>query len=241
MPSKTQSFAREPLYEQVCALLQQQIASGKWKPRAALPNELDLARELGVSAGTVRKALDKLGADRIVVRRQGRGTFVVDHAQPEEALRFERLREGNGGPMDWRAELLQQDSGNASTVEQQWLRLGAGEPVVRTRRLWCTQKRPLMVEDTCLAMSRLPGLNPDEAGELSITALAQRYGVLLARASEKVCAEVTSKEAARLLLIKPDTVLLRCDRVILSTDDEPIEWRSAHCHMQGEYYLAQVA
>jgi GntR family transcriptional regulator len=241
VPIKTQSFAREPLYEQVCALLQQQIASGKWKPRAPLPNELDLARELGVSAGTVRKALDKLGADRIVVRRQGRGTFVVDQAHPKEALRFERLRQGNGDPIEWRAELLQQGSGNASTVEQQWLRIGAGEPVVRTRRLWCTQKRPLMVEDTCLATSRLPGLNPDEAGELSITALAQGYGVLLARASERVSAEVTSQEAARLLRIKPDTVLLRCDRIIRSTNDEPIEWRSAHCHMQGEYYLAKVA
>jgi DNA-binding GntR family transcriptional regulator len=98
-----------------------------------------------------------------------------------------------------------------------------------------------MVEYTCLATSRLPGLHPDEAGELSITALAQRYGVLLARGFEKVCAEVASKEVVRLLRIKPDTVLLRCDRVIVSTNDEPIEWRCAHCHMQGEYYLAEMA
>src|SRR5262249_17855515 len=108
VPTKTCALAREPLYLQVCELLMRQIAGGVWQPNAALPNELELARELGVSGGTVRKALEKLEADRLVVRRQGRGTFVVDQTAPEAASRFDRLREADGNPVAWHAKLIQQ-------------------------------------------------------------------------------------------------------------------------------------
>src|SRR5262245_19416931 len=89
---KSCALAREPLYLQVCELLTRRIADGAWKPNTTLPNEMELAREMGVSTGTVRKALEKLEADRLVVRRQGRDTFVLDQAAPEVACRFDRLR-----------------------------------------------------------------------------------------------------------------------------------------------------
>ena len=101
--AKSSALAREPLYLQVCELLSRQIASGVWKPNAALPNELELARELGVSTGTVRKALERLEADRLVMRRQGRGTFVIDQTGPEAASRFERLRQRDGDTIVWSA------------------------------------------------------------------------------------------------------------------------------------------
>jgi len=81
-------FSIEPLYVQVRNLLAQRLASGVWPPGSVLPNEMELARELGVSSGTVRKALDSLESDRLVVRRQGRGTFVVDQASGDVAARF---------------------------------------------------------------------------------------------------------------------------------------------------------
>ena len=69
-------FSIEPLYVQVRNLLAQRLASGVWPPGSMLPNEMELARELGVSSGTVRKALDSLESDRLVLRRQGRGTII---------------------------------------------------------------------------------------------------------------------------------------------------------------------
>jgi GntR family transcriptional regulator len=238
--ANSQPLAREPLYQQVCAHLERQIATGKWKPNAALPSESDLAWQLGVSTGTVRKALDRLVADRLVVRRQGRGTFVIDHALPEAASRFERLRQRNGKRVACRAQLLQKSSGNPTPIERDQLQICADEPVVRTRRLWYTPIRPLMLEETCLATSRLPGLKPDEVGDWSITALAQQHGVYLIRALEKVRLEPASHESAALLKIRPETILLRLDRIISSTHDAPIEWRSGCCHLQDEYYLADL-
>src|SRR5262245_17608903 len=82
---------RRPLYLQVCDLLTARITTGEWKPGTYLPNENDVARELGVSAGTARKALKALEERRLIVRRQGRGTFVADQASQEIVGRFERL------------------------------------------------------------------------------------------------------------------------------------------------------
>ena len=58
----------------------ERIGKGDWKPGMAIPNEVDLAREFGISSGTMRKALDLLETERVLSRKQGRGTFVNDHS-----------------------------------------------------------------------------------------------------------------------------------------------------------------
>src|SRR6476646_9160336 len=127
-------FSIEPLYVQVRNLLAQRLASGVWPPGSALPNEMELARELGVSSGTVRKALDSLESDRLVVRRQGRGTFVIDQASGDVAARFSNIRNGEGRRIGGDMELLAQVKAVAAEIERQRLQLGAGEAVLRTTR-----------------------------------------------------------------------------------------------------------
>ena len=238
MPAK--SLAREPLYLQVCELLTRQIAVGVWKPNAALPNELELARELGVSSGTIRKAMEKLEADRLVVRRQGRGTFVIDQTRPEIASRFDRMRQGDGEPIVWGAELLEHGSGTPTGHEQGVLLLGPDEPVARKRRLLVASARPFAVEETCLVIGRLPGLEGTDLGDWSLTLLAQQHGVHVARACEEVRLTTASQEVAMLLLVEPGTVLVQLDRIISTADGSPLEWRSAICHLREEYYHAEV-
>src|SRR5690349_11007788 len=101
-------FSVEPLYAQVRNLLAQRIADGVWPPGTMLPNEIDLARELGVSSGTVRKALDTLESEHLVVRRQGRGTSVVDQASGEMASRFSNMRTPDGAKIVSESVLLEQ-------------------------------------------------------------------------------------------------------------------------------------
>jgi GntR family transcriptional regulator len=240
VPIKSNALAREPLYLQVCELLTRQIASGVWKPNETLPNEVELARELGVSNGTVRKALEKLEAERLVVRRQGRGTFVLDQTAPEAASRFERLRQAGGEPVVWQGELLRQSRGAPTPAEQRVLRLGPDQPVVRKRRLLRTSGGPFAVEEACLAMGRLPGLEPDAVGDWNVTVLAQRCGVHLARSREAVDLVAASAEAAELLGLDAGTMLMRLDRTITSSDEAPIEWRIVSCRVRDEYYAAEV-
>jgi GntR family transcriptional regulator len=238
VPAKT--LAREPLYIQVCELLTRQIARGVWKPNAALPNELEFAKELGVSPGTIRKAMEKLEADRLVVRRQGRGTFVIDQTGPEIVARFDRMRRDDGAPIVWRVGLLQQSSGRPTEQEQRMLLVGPDDAVARKRRLLIASDRPFCVEETCLAVGRLTGLEDTDLGDWCITRLAQRHGVHVARASEEVRVAAASQEVATLLSVDPGTVLVQLDRIIPSTDAQPLEWRCAVCHLQEEYYHAEV-
>ncbi|HWJ95219.1 MAG TPA: GntR family transcriptional regulator, partial [Telluria sp.] len=80
-----------PLYQQIKALITQSLQSGEWKPGELMPSEVELAARFKVSQGTVRKAIDELAAENLVVRRQGKGTFVATHAEQHVQYRFLKL------------------------------------------------------------------------------------------------------------------------------------------------------
>src|SRR5258708_20422344 len=85
----TPSF--RPLYEQIKILLTQSLVAGEWKPGEAIPSEIELAARFRVSQGTVRKAIDELASENILLRRQGKGTFVASHNEPSYHYRFLRV------------------------------------------------------------------------------------------------------------------------------------------------------
>jgi GntR family transcriptional regulator len=120
------------------------------------------------------------------------------------------------------------------------LHLGPGEPVARKQRLLIASDRPFAVEETCLAVGRLSGLDGAHMGDWALTSLAQQHGLHLARAAEEVRLTAAPADVARLLLVEPGTVLVQLDRVISSADEAPLEWRSSACHLRGEYYHAEV-
>src|SRR3954462_1053408 len=92
--------AFSPLYQQIKGLILQSFEAGEWKPGEAIPSEMELAARFRVSQGTVRKAIDELAAENLVVRRQGKGTFVATHAEQHVRYRFLKLvpDAGDDGP-----------------------------------------------------------------------------------------------------------------------------------------------
>src|SRR3954470_1767586 len=88
--------AFSPLYQQIKGLILQSLQAGEWKPGEAIPSEMDLAARYRVSQGTVRKAIDELAAGNLVVRRQGKGTFVATHAEQHVQYRFLKLMPDSG-------------------------------------------------------------------------------------------------------------------------------------------------
>lgn len=240
MPRK---ITRDSLHLQVYSALMQLIIGGHWKPGVTLPNEHELAREFGVSSGTVRRALEKLEADNLLERRQGRGTFVIDHAGGEPAKRFNNIRDRNGqrvAPISGR--VLDQNIGPATQTEQARLMISANDKVLRVRRVNDHDGRPYMYEEASLAMGRMPRLSDNEpVGNYLIASLARKYGAHLARAVEKLSfAEGASPEIAELLMVEPGARLLNLDRVVFSVSGEPIEWRVALCEFRNEHYLAET-
>ena len=179
-------FSTRPLYLQVKDMLIQRIAAGAWKPGAAIPNEIELSRELGISVGTVRKALDEMESERLISRRQGRGTFVIDQTSNEHAIRFSNIRDPDGIRIAGEIESCtitagggQRDRGPLAAAAQ---RRAGVPPASRAHARQCA----LMVEDSTVPQARFPGLAQESDISPSIVVLAHRYGVLLGRAEEKL-------------------------------------------------------
>ena len=98
--------AFSPLYQQIKALILHSLQSGEWRPGEAIPSEIELAARFKVSQGTVRKAVDELATDNLLVRRQGKGTFVATHAEEQTQYRFLRLTPDAGQSARLQRQLL---------------------------------------------------------------------------------------------------------------------------------------
>ena len=128
-------FSTRPLYLQVKDMLVQRIVGATWKPGAAIPNEIELSRELGISVGTVRKALDEMEGERLISRRQGRGTFVIDQTSDECAIRFSNIRNAEGVRISGDIQRCELVSAPSNEDEARMLQLRPGEPVFRINRV----------------------------------------------------------------------------------------------------------
>jgi GntR family transcriptional regulator len=233
-------FSTRPLYLQAKDMLVQRIVAGSWKPGGAIPNEIELSRELGISVGTVRKALDEMEGDHLISRRQGRGTFVIDQTTDECASRFSNIHSPEGIRIAGEVQSCEIEPATANAKETRMLQLRNGESVLRLHRVLLHDGHPLMVEESTIPQSRFPGLAEEAQVSPSIVVLAQRYGVLLARAQEKISVEVADGDTADVLGVSEGTPLLKLDSVVFSIDGLPIEWRIAHCNLRENCYIAEI-
>src|SRR6478736_8980099 len=127
--------AFSPLYQQIKGLILQSLEAGEWKPAEAIPSEIELAARFRVSQGTVRKAIDELAAENLVVRRQGKGTFVATHAERHTRYRFLRLVPDSGGEGAAQRNILECRRQRASAEVARSLQLRTGDPVLQVRRV----------------------------------------------------------------------------------------------------------
>src|SRR5579864_6207833 len=109
-----------PLYGQIRALIERALEAGEWAPGQAIPSEQHLASRFGVSQGTVRKAVQALADDNLVVRRQGKGTFVATHTEEKASnFRFLRIRRNDGRPEYPRSRLIDLTRARASARSEE--------------------------------------------------------------------------------------------------------------------------
>jgi GntR family transcriptional regulator len=132
-PATSPTFS--PLYQQIKGLITQSLETGEWKPGEIIPSEVELAARYKVSQGTVRKAIDELAADNLLVRRQGKGTFVATHNEDRAQFRFLRLLADDGAEHPHVSRLLECRRLRASADIARQLDLKPADPVVLIKRL----------------------------------------------------------------------------------------------------------
>jgi len=230
-----------PLYVQVRELMIGRMIQGVWKPGAVLPSEVQLADEFGVSQGTVRKALDALAAENLVIRRQGRGTFVAEHDAERALFHFFHLVGEDGSHQLPGGTLLSCRAGKANRNEVVRLDIGRDARVIRLRRTRDLGGAPAIYETISVPADRFPGLGAN--GDLPNTLYEfyeRRYGVTIVRAEERLRAVDASAEAAGHLGLRPGAPVLEIDRVAFALDGRPAEWRVSLCDTRHHYYLAEL-
>jgi GntR family transcriptional regulator len=229
-----------PLYLQVRDALADRISKGEWKPGQILRNEVDLARELGVSPGTARKALDILESEHLVTRHQGRGTFVNDHSSDELALRYINIRGPDGNRLMGDVKSSEITKNAANEIECARLSLQKGDKIYRIRRVRLTGGKPFMLEEASVPAALFPGLEERSAFTHRVVCLAQKYGLLLGGAEERISAAGASPEIAKALGVPRGSPVAVLDRVVRTIDGQPVEWRTAWCDLAKNHYLARM-
>src|SRR5262245_17967358 len=224
-------LSTRPLYLQLREALLERIAAGQWKAGNAIPNEADLAREFGVSPGTMRKALDLLEAQRVLTRRQGRGTFVNDQNSAELALRYSKLRDRDGRPILGEVVIDAVSENTASPQEASHLGLAPQARVYRYRRSYRHEGHPFMLDEGSVAAELFPGLETETEVVQDVVARAQRYGIVTGHATERISLGTADQARADALSVAPGTPLLIFDRVVYQVNGLPLEWRLAFCHL----------
>ncbi|MGH1590279.1 GntR family transcriptional regulator [Methylobacterium phyllosphaerae] len=227
-----------PLYRQVYDTLLKRLADAVWQPGQILPSEGQLAVELGVSQGTVRKALDALTADSLLVRRQGRGTFVADHDDKQSVFRFLKLRpdgDGTGMPTSRVTGIAE---ATASADERGRLDLVRSARVVRIERVRAVDAKLCVVETISVPAGLFPGIAQLELPNTLYSLYAARYGITIATANERLKAVAIGSREAALLQVPAGTPALEIDRVAIDLEERPVEWRLSTCLTQDIHYLS---
>jgi len=238
MPNSPPSF--RPLYLQIKALLERSLEAGEWRPGEAIPSEIELARRFDVAQGTVRKAIDALAADNLVVRRQGKGTFVATHTEERTSLfRFLRIRHNDGHDEYPASRLLDVRRAKASAEAARLLGLKPGESVIVLRRILEYSGEPVVLDEITLPAALFRGLTRAkvEAYQGSMYSLFEtQFGVRMLKAEEKLRAVAADATSATLLKVGAGQPLLAVDRVTLTYGDKPVEWRRGLCATRAHHY-----
>ena len=244
MPETHQSPSFRPLYEQIKILLTQSLVAGEWKPGEAIPSEMELAARYRVSQGTVRKAIDELASEHILVRRQGKGTFVASHSEPAYQYRFLRVMPDSGEKLHPHNILLDVRKGKASAEIARALAIKAGSAVHQIKRILEFQGRPVILDEMVLAAIRFPGLTVPRLEEYKGSMYSfyeEVYGLRMIRAEERIRAVSADAAVAAHLRIAPGTPLLCVDRIAFTYGDMPVEWRRGLCLTDGFSYFNELA
>jgi GntR family transcriptional regulator len=232
-----------PLYQQIKALILGSLQAGEWKPGEAIPSENDLAARFKVSQGTVRKAIDELANENLLVRRQGKGTFVATHHEDRVHFRFLRLVPDNGEPHYPKSKILDCKRLRAPAEIARLLDLKSGDAVIQIERILYFSQEATVYEEIWLPGTTFKGLSVERLVEWRgpMYALFEtEFGTHMVRATERLRAVAADDLSAKHLGVEQNTPLLAVERVSYTYGERPVEVRKAVYLTASHHYLNEL-
>jgi GntR family transcriptional regulator len=241
-----------PLYRQVKSALLRLLESGQLGPGETLPNEAQIAKALQVSIGTLRKAVDELVHEHILVRRQGKGTFVAMHNQDRFMFQFFHV-EPRPDVFDPRVVSEREfpvvdnigfASGRATDTEAYALRLRVGDTVWRVDNALSLGGKCIMLDRIVISEAMFKGLTAKRFQERPSTIynLYQTdHGISVIRAQERARAVAASSEVARVLRVRVGAPVMEVHRVAITFGERPVELRISTINTQDHDYVSLLS
>jgi len=244
MSSDPSGPAFSPLYQQIKLLITRSLQEGEWKPGEAIPAETDLAARYRVSQGTVRKAIDELATENIVVRRQGKGTFVATHSEEQIQYRFLRLAPDDGKPRGMARHFIDCKRMRPPAPVARALDLKGTEGAVLVRRTLLQDDIPVVLDEIWLPAGMFKGLTADRLRDYvgpMYEMFETEFGVQMIRAEEKIRAVAADAPTAEVLAVAEGTPLLSVERLSYTYSDKPVELRRGLYNTASHHYRNELS
>jgi len=228
-----------PLYEQIKAMILASLQASEWLPGDAIPSEMELAARYAVSQGTVRKAIDELAAQNLLIRRQGKGTFVATHQEEDFQYRFLRLEPDSGEKLHLKNQFLACENIKSDPYIAQLLKMKPDDLIIRIERVQSSAGRPIVFEEIWLPEACFKGLNLETLNAWSGPMYAfyeSKYATHMVRAEEKIKAVLAGPDLAKYLQVSELAALLSVERVAFTYGNKPVEIRRARYDTDGQHY-----
>ena len=217
-----------PLYRVVKRSLLQAIESGAFPPGETLPSETEIAAQMGISIGTLRRAVDELAAEHILVRRQGRGTFVATHNTDRFLFQFFHVERDDGRREAPVVDLVSFERVRADEEPAQALQLRPGDPAIQIENRLRLQGMAVIYDRLTLPATLFKGLTEKRFRERPST-IYQLYqtdfGITVVRAQERARARPADRNASRVLGLAVGVPVMQVHRTALTFGDRPVEHR----------------
>ncbi len=236
--------AFSPLYQQIKRLMTLRLQASEWRPGEAIPSEMELAARFKVSQGTVRKAVDALAADNLLVRRQGKGTFVSTHAAQNVQYRFLRLMPNDGPIVGAQRRFIDCRRLRAPADVARSLGLKSGEAVVNVRRVLSFDGSPTVLDDIWLPGALFKGLTAERLADYKgpmYGLFESEFGVRMIRAEEQIRAVLADAPSATLLDVAAGAALLSVERLSMTYGDKAVELRRGLYNTAAHFYRNELS
>lgn len=229
-----------PLYKIVFDTIIGRITSGELKPGAMLPSEIDLAKEMGVSQGTARKALIELELRGLVQRKQGKGTFVTVHTPESSLFHFFRLRSLDG-TRQTPVLITESVSKRRATEEERKLLPRKPDMVFEVERVRSLSGRKVIHETSVVPRWLFPDLpNHAPLPNTLYVYYQQAYSCVIMRAEESIRTNPVNAKVAEALEVPEGTCALDVTRHSIDIQNRIVEIRRSAYLTENHAYRVDL-
>ncbi|MCP3867112.1 MAG: GntR family transcriptional regulator [Gammaproteobacteria bacterium] len=232
----------KPLYQVAEDYLRGLIDSGALVPGDLIPSEPQLAKQLNISQGTAKKAIDNLVWERRLYRHQGKGTYVSSIDFNNSLFRFTTYGDAAGQPTRIHKETTARRITQGTPVLCRKLGAQPDTNLLYIERIGYVDEKPVMVEYSYWRADLVPGLENDEVHipDLLYALIVEKYGIPVVRAEETLTAGGTDERTAGILQVAPDTPVLVLNRTTYTSDNRIIEIRTSKGRADKFSYKTEV-